>query len=190
MVGLVALLSVWALPALVGTSQSAALQSAQATLANLVAVTRTKALASGGSARLLVNIDPASPLAEGRYLRYLVMQVQNGAGWETAGDAWLPDGVCLVPRDPTAPPNLLAPGAPWTRPSDSSSLRSTAQRAAGPGFSDAEVTLAINSGNVELWAAIKFTAIGTTANSGDLVVASCRALPPGGFAAGGPSETG
>jgi prepilin-type N-terminal cleavage/methylation domain-containing protein len=183
-IGLIAVICVWISPGLSGGSRAASLQSAQTILANLVGLARTKAVASGASARLLVNIDLASAPAGGRYLRFITAQVQDGAGWDTIGMAWLPEGVGLLPRDPTAPANLLPGGPAWTRPSDDAQLRSSALRPVGPVYPDAEVTFAVDSPTPELWAAIKFTALGTTANAGDLVLASYHVLPPGSYAPG------
>ncbi len=183
-IGLIAVICVWIAPGLSGGSRSASLQSAQTTLANLVAVTRTKAVATGSSARLLVNVDVTNASANGRYLRFIAAQVQDGTGWDTIGTAWLPEGVGLLPRDPTIPANLLPAGPAWTRPSDGAQLRSSALRPVGPVYLDAEVTLAVDSPTSELWAAVKFTALGTTANGGDLVLASCHLLPPGSYVSG------
>jgi prepilin-type N-terminal cleavage/methylation domain-containing protein len=183
-IGLIAVICVWIAPGLSGGSRSASLQSAQTMLANLVAVARTKAAATGSSARMLINIDLANASVSGRYLRFIAVQVQDGAGWNTIGTTWLPDGVGLLPRDPTVPANLLPGGPAWTRPSDGAQLRSSALRPVGPVFPDAEVTLAVDSRTPELWAAIKFTALGTTANGGDLVLAGYRVLPPGSYAPG------
>jgi prepilin-type N-terminal cleavage/methylation domain-containing protein len=183
-IALIAVICVWIAPGLSGGSRSASLQSAQTMLANLVAVTRTKAVATGSSARLLVNIDLANAPVGGRYLRFIAVQVQDGVGWDTIGTAWLPEGVGLLPRDPAVPSNLLPGGPVWTRPSDGAQLRSSALRPVGPVYPDAEVTFAVDSPAAELWAAIKFTALGTTANGGDLVLAGYQVLPPGSYAPG------
>ncbi|MDB6166706.1 MAG: hypothetical protein JWQ83_1846 [Lacunisphaera sp.] len=183
-IGLIAGLSFVLISGLGGGGKSAALQSAQATLANLLMAARMKAMATGQPARVLVQIDPASPDASSRYLRYLVLQVANGGNWDTQTDAYLPDGVGLLPRDIATPANLMAPGKTWTRPSDGSALRSTALRAVIVSFPDAEVALAINSSTTERWAAIKFTAAGTTQNSSDLILASLVRLAPATFQAG------
>ncbi|MDB6114504.1 MAG: hypothetical protein JWQ62_1449, partial [Lacunisphaera sp.] len=71
-IGLIAGLSFVLISGLGGGGKSAALQSAQATLANLLMAARMKAMATGQPARVLVQIDPASPDASSRYLRYLV----------------------------------------------------------------------------------------------------------------------
>lgn len=183
-IGLIAGLSFVLIGGFGGGARSAALQSAQSTLANLIMAARVKAMSSGQATRVLVQIDPASPEAGSRYLRCLVLQVANGGNWDTQTEAFLPDSVGILPRDITTPANLVAPGKTWTRPSDGSSLRSTALRAAITSFPDAEVVLAVNSPTAERWAAIKFTALGTTQNSNDLVLASVVRLAPGSYLAG------
>ena len=160
-----------------GSAESASLRSAQATLANLLTAARTRAMASGRDVRILLHITPTGSLAADRYLRYLVLQTYDGANWTTVSEAFLPSGVYVVPRDPTAVTGLIPAVANWTRPSDGMTLRSTALRANTTSFPDAEVTVAINSTNAETWAAIKFTPAGTTINSSDMIVGSGRASP-------------
>lgn len=181
-VGLIAAFSFFLLGALRGGGQAAALQSGQATLANLVTAARTRAMASGESARLLLHVDPGSPEAARRYLRYLVLQVQSGGVWPAApaAEIFLPEGVLVVPGNfPTIPAGLFAtnPASPWTK-SDGSPLRSTALRAASI------TSEAINSPVAEQWVNITFTASGTTAQSGDLILALGQVRPPGSFAPG------
>ncbi|HET7535867.1 MAG TPA: hypothetical protein VFJ90_05395, partial [Candidatus Didemnitutus sp.] len=84
----------------------------------------------------------------------------------------------VLPRDPSVPADLLAAGVSWSRPSDGSSLRSSALRANTSGFPDAEIAAAIDSSDTQQWSVIKFSALGTTLNSGDLVLAPLRALSP------------
>lgn len=154
-----------------GGGKSASLQSAQATLANLVTAARTRAMASGQNARVLVHISPASQFAADRYLRYLVLQGYDGTNWNTLSDAYLPAGAYLVPRDPTSISGLLPSGVSWTRPSDGTVLRSTSLRSAS------EIPATINGTVSETWSAITFTPAGTTINSSDLVIGVARPTP-------------
>lgn len=171
--GLIAALSFVLIGGLGGGGKSAALQSAQATVANLIAAARVKAVASQREARVLFHIDPNSPLAAERYLRYYALQQRNASGaWETTQTGVLADGVGVLPRLITSPSNLVAPGLNWTRPSDNGALRSSAFRAA------AEEVLEIDGLIGERWTAITIAAFGTTTNSGDLVLGALTRLPP------------
>ena len=55
----------------------ASLRSAQATLANLIALARTRAGSAGQASRILLQVDPVSTVEPQRYLHYLVVQVQT-----------------------------------------------------------------------------------------------------------------
>jgi prepilin-type N-terminal cleavage/methylation domain-containing protein len=181
-VGLIAALSFFLLSSLSGGGQSAALQTAQATLANLVSAARVKAFAGGGGARLLVNVDPASAADPARFLRYAAIQVQVAGVWQPAPvvDVYLPEGLYVVPGNFTSiPAGLFSAGTatPWTK-SDGSALRSTALRA------NQVISATINSLVAEQWVCVSFASAGTTAQSGDIILASGRRRQPGSFAEG------
>ena len=180
-VGLVAALSFFLLSSLSGGGKSAALQTAQAALANLVSAARVKALAGGG-ARLLVNVDPASAADPARFLRYAAIQVQVAGVWQPAPvvEIYLPEGIYVVPGNFTSiPAGLFSAGTatPWTK-SDGSALRSTALRA------NQVISAAINSLVAEQWVSVSFASAGTTAQSGDLILATGHRRQPGSFAEG------
>lgn len=179
-IGLIAGLSFFIAGGLSGGGKTAALQSAQSTLAGLVTAARTKAMASGQSARLLVQIDATSTTRPLRYLRYVAVQTLGPAGWQTMVDAYLPDGVYIVPGNFSAiPAGLFAPGtaSPWAK-ADGSALRSTALRA------NQITTESINSVGAEQWVGITLSASAGTAQPGDLILASGRVRPPGSYPAG------
>jgi prepilin-type N-terminal cleavage/methylation domain-containing protein len=179
-VGLVAVLSFGAMVGLAGGEKPAALQSAQALLVNLVTAARTKALATGRSARIVFQVDAGSASLPARYLRYVAVQTQSGAGWETFTAAYLPAGVYVVPGNFAAlPAGLFAPGTtvPWTR-ADGSALRSTALRA------NQVSPESIEGAEVEQWVGITLSAQLGTVQSGDIVLAIGRPRPPGSFAPG------
>lgn len=177
--GLVAALSVVLLGGLAGGGKSAALKSAQTTVANLLAAARVKAVATQREARVLFHIDPDSALAVERYLRYYALQQRGANGvWETAQTGVLADGVGVLPRLITSPSNLVAPGLNWTRPSDNGALRSSAFR------TNQEELLEIDGAIAERWAAVTFSASGTTGNAGDLVLGVLRRIPPTDVSAG------
>jgi type II secretory pathway pseudopilin PulG len=170
-VGLIAGLAFLLVRGLSG-GRSAALQSAQATVANLISAARTKAMASGYNARVLMHNDPHSDEASKKYLRYLVLQTFDGTTWTSVSDVFLPHGVGILPRDLTTPSGLVNPGQLWQRSSDGTELRSTALRAT------TEHALMVNSTVMEQWTSINFTPAGTTQNSNALVIGSVISLPP------------
>lgn len=180
-IGLVSALSLVLLSGWRGGSASASLQSAQATVGNLISAARTRALASGAEVRILVQVDPDSELAADRFLRHLVLQVASGSNWTTVSELTLPESTGLFPRDPSAFNGLLAANATWTRPSDGTALRSSAFRSNSSSFPDAELSAAIGSSVTERWATLKFGGRGTTRSSGALVLGVLRR---GGFGAG------
>lgn len=179
-VGLIAALSFVLISGLGGGGKSAALQSAQATLANLVTVARVKAMASGQPSRVLVCIDQNSSAQPSRFLRYVALQVQVADTWQLATEAYLPEGIYVVPGKFGSIPGGLFPtttSMPWTR-SDGSSLRSTALR------NDRITTETLDSVTAEQWVSISISVAGTTAQSGDIILAAGRRRAPGSFAAG------
>jgi hypothetical protein len=163
-----------------GSGKSAALQSAQATLANLVTAARLKAMSSGRSARVLVHVDARSTAEPRRYLRYLALQVQSPSGWQLVGDAYLPEGVFVVPGNfSSLPAGLFAANGSlsWTR-SDGSALRSTVLRSSQI-FSEQ-----IGGGAREQWAGVGFAPTGATMQSGDLILAVGKNRTPGSYGPG------
>ena len=181
-IGLIAALSLVLLGGLGGGGKSAALQSAQAVLANLVSAARTKAQADGGGTRLLINIDPANTADPSRFLRYIAIQTQVAGVWQSATvvDIYLPEGVYVVPGNfASIPAGLFSTGtaAPWTK-SDSAPLRSTALRA------NQIISATINSPATEQWVSVGFAPAGTTAQSGDIILAGGHPRAPGSFAPG------
>ncbi|WP_438483093.1 pilus assembly FimT family protein [Oleiharenicola lentus] len=162
----------------VNQGKGAALQSGQALISNLLIAARTQAVSSGQGARILIQNDPTSVDASRRYLRYVVLQVSDGTNWITVSDAYLPDGVAVLPRDLTNPSNLVNSEKLWTRPSDGAALRSTSLR------TTSEYTLAVNSNTAEQWTAVAISASGATGNSGDLILGSVKMFPPDATVAG------
>lgn len=177
-IGLIAGLSVFIVGGLGSGSKSASLQSAQATVANMIAATRMKAMASGQAVRFLVNVDANSAALPARYLRYLAIQVQVGGVWTPVADAYLPEGVYVMPGNfAVIPAGLFATNTYFLR-SDGVNLRSTA-------FQNGNITAeTINSAIVEQWVNLSIAAPGTTGTAGDIVLVYGRALAPGAFAAG------
>jgi prepilin-type N-terminal cleavage/methylation domain-containing protein len=179
-IALIAGLTAMLLGDLGGGGKNAALQSAQVALAGAITVARTKAMSSGQTCRLVINIDPTSAANPARYLRYLVVQNQTSTGWRTITDLYLPMGVYFMPGEFTSlPAGLFAEGAGvWVRADATGNLRSTVLRS---GQISSE---AINSGTTEQWVSFSFSPVGTTGQAGDLVLALGRARAPGSYAEG------
>ncbi len=179
-IGLIAVFSFFIAGGLAGGGKSAALQTAQATMANLVTAARTKAMASGQSARVLVHVDPTSTSQPLRYLRYVAVQTQTTTGWQTVTAAFLPDGIYVVPGNfSSIPAGLFAanPPTPWTR-SDGSALRSTALR------SNQITAETINSPAAEQWVSFALSSTAGTAQSGDIILTAGHVRPPGSYLTG------
>jgi type II secretory pathway pseudopilin PulG len=179
-IGLIAALSFVLVSGLAGGGKSAALQSAQAMMANLVTAARSKAMASGRSSRVLVQVDATVTSQPLRFLRYVAVQTQAAGDWQTIAEAYLPDGVYVVPGNfNPIPAGLFAANtaAPWTK-ADGSALRSTALR------SNQITAETINSAGPEQWVSFTISANAATAQAGDLIVASGRLRPPGSYLAG------
>jgi len=158
-----------------------ALRSAQAELANALALARLRAIASGQSARVLIHIDAASTLEPRRFLRRIVVQELRGSTWQSVGTFDLPKGVYVLPGNfASLPAGLFAPGeeSSWVRSDNSSPLRSTALRSSMIGVET------IDSIAPEQWVAIALSGVGSTAQSGDLVLAAGDVRPAGAFAVG------
>jgi hypothetical protein len=157
-----------------------ALKSAQAIMANLVTAARTSAMASGRSSRLLIQVDPVSAGEPLRFLRYVVVQVDTDAGWQTVTEVFLPDGIYVVPGNFSPMPGGLFAASPvvsW-RKADGSDLRSTALR------SDQITSDQINGVVAEQWVGVAFSFTAGTVQSGDIVLAGGRRRAPGSYAVG------
>ena len=178
MIGLIAALSYFLIGGGGDGGKSVALQSAQATLANMITAARVHAMASGQRARVLVHVDPNSRTTPARYLRYLVVQVQVGAGWQSFAEAYLPDGIYVVPgKFATIPAGLFSATGLWTK-ADGTALRSTVLQ------SVRILPETINDTAAEQWVSFELSATGGTAQSGDFILATGVARPPGSFVTG------
>lgn len=163
-----------------GSQRSAALHSAPALVAGQFALARAKAMSLGETTRVLVHIDSASTAEPSRFLRHLVVQVPVGGQWVTISEAYLPEGVYVVPGNFTGLPAGLFGEieAAWVRIKRSELLRSTVLR------SDRLGSYQVQSEQPEQWARVEFASPGTTFQAGDLVLASGRPRAPGTYAAG------
>jgi prepilin-type N-terminal cleavage/methylation domain-containing protein len=163
-----------------GASNAAALRSAQATVGGLITVARTHAVSSGKPTRIIINIDPITTSSASRFLRYIAVQTQGATGWLTITQVALPGDVFVVPGDfATLPTGLFAsdPGG-WVHVDGSTLLRSSALRSAQIS------TEPVDSDTAQRWVSIAFSGTGTTAQSGDLILAEGRNRAPGSFILG------
>ena len=179
-VGLIGLLAAMLAPGRGDEGHSMAIASAQSAVAGLLSVARTKAVASGQSSRVLLNIDPGGAAHELRFLRYLLVQTQRGAAWQSVAELYLPDGIFVVPGDfSPLPSGLFAGGASaWVRSDLISPLRSSALRTSQIS------TEAIAGALAEKWVSIGISAAGATAQTGDIVLAVGRRRAPDAYAVG------
>lgn len=165
-VALVAAFAAFAIRPSLRGGRTAALQSAQAAVANFVLVARMQAMASGQSVRILVHVDPDTTTEPSRFLRCWVLQAQEAGAWRTLDEWFLPESVYVVPGNfGVLPAGLLVErgGGRWVR-NDGALLRSTVLRA------NQIVQAAIGGAPAERWASFSFAANGTTAQPGDIVL--------------------
>jgi len=170
-VGLVAGLAFFLLGGLGSGRRGPALQAGQATVAQLLGSARQRALATAQPTRVLLHADAGSPLAAERYLRVLALEELREGQWRTVQVVGLPPGIFVLPHRNQTPAGLLADEAAWvkadgTRLHSSCLYRPVLQRQV-----DAPVA--------EWWSELAFSDQGTTATSGQLVLAPGRVRPPG-----------
>ena len=186
-IGLIAAMSFFLVSGLAGGGKSVALQSAQATVSNLVTAARTKAPATNRKTRLLVSVDTDSPE---RYLRFVVLQLARQPGsspadWDTIQSVTLPAGAYVVPGSLAG---LVADASLWKRVSD------PAEDLASDLFKNQSLTHAIEGDTTaRLWTGVAFTPNGTLAAlvggpppKGSVVISLGQARPPGTYQAGDP----
>jgi prepilin-type N-terminal cleavage/methylation domain-containing protein len=188
-VALIAGLSLVLLAGLQGGGKTAALQSAQSSVAGLVTAARLKAAASGRHCRVLVANDAGDG---DRYLRFLALQQarQPGASpanWDTVQTAMLPADTFVVPAALAAPAGLVADPARWKRVSDP-----TEDLVSGV-FLNQDISFALEGDTAAgQWTGVCFTPNGTLARLGTtgtpprglLVIATGVRRPPGSYLAG------
>lgn len=187
-IGLIGALSVFIVSGLTGGGAAAALQSGQATMANLLTAARTKAPATGRKTRLLINTDVN---ASERYLRYIVLQLARQAGsspadWDTVTTVTLPEGVYIMPASLAQAAGLIDSPANWKRSSDpSADLVSDL-------FANQSLSVLLEGDlAAQMWTGVAFTANGMLAplgsgppSKGCLVIAPGTRKPPGSYLAG------
>jgi type II secretory pathway pseudopilin PulG len=188
-IGLIAAMSFFLVSGLTGGGATAALQSGQSTLANLVTAARLKAPATGRKTRLLVNTDPNVPE---RFLRCLVLQLARQPGsspadWETVTTVTLPEGVYVMPSSLTLASGLVADPSSWKRVSD------PAADLVSDLFNNQALSVLLEGDpSSQIWTGVAFTPNGTLAplsgsqlTRGYCLVTLGTRRPPGSYAAGG-----
>jgi type II secretory pathway pseudopilin PulG len=187
-IGLIAAMSFFLASGLTGGGASAAMQSAQATISNLVTTARAKAQATGRKTRLLVNTDAVAPE---RYLRHLVLQLARQAGaspadWDTFATVNLPEGVYVMPASLTQAGGLVTNPKDWKRVSD------PAADLVSDLFTSQSLSVMIEGDtSAQLWTGVSFTPNGTLAPlggsqppKGALVITLGVRRSPGGYLPG------
>lgn len=177
-VGLIAGLTFFLVRGMSG-GKGAALQSAQATMANLVTAARTKAMASGCRVRILIHAKAENPQ---RFRRMLVLQKETSLGvntWETPMLVTsLPEGVYVIPYQSRLPAGFFAAPGEWMKVDSSETLHSSA-------LSGSLVDQAVDNAATESWEVVQFTPAGTLSfGAGNLLLAAGRARPLGSFLLG------
>ncbi len=128
-------------------SESASLQSAQATLSALLGAARGRAALSQQNACCLVAADPSDSAACLHYVRVVEQDPANSSNWLARDDGvWLADGVYVVPPAPAGVPGNPA----WPASRRSTALPSSAQ------------SVSINGAAGVLYYPVQFTPRGTT----------------------------
>lgn len=160
-------------------SKAAALQSAQATMANLVTAARTKAMASGVRVRILVHADTRDVR---RFRRFIALQQETNYlsnVWRPAYERLsLPEGICVLPRVTRVPSGLYSGNIVWTKASVAEPLHSSA-------LDTVVVNEAVDRSEEEAWEVIQFTPFGTmSTHAGDVVLTTVTRRAPGSFAEG------
>lgn len=187
-IGLISALSFSLFSGLSGGGATAALQSGQADVANLITTARTKAAASGRKTRLLLNTDPGAPE---RYLRHWVLQLarqpgSNPADWDTLAEVTLPEGVYVIPASLGQAGGLIADPTDWKRVTD------PAADLVSDLFSNQLVSVLLpGDASAQSWTGVGFTPHGTLAPlgggqppKGALVIALGVPRPPGSYQPG------
>lgn len=176
-IGLISAMAFMLAGGLPGGGKATALQAGQASVVNLLAAARTRAMASGYATRVLVHHDSQSALAGERYLRFLALEQQAADGtWRTLQATQLPAGIYVLPHQNNTPANLFGGTAIWVKP-DGARLHSSC-------LSQAVLSRAVDAVTTENWVPVLFAGQGTTNTSGQLVVTTGRPLAPGTYAAG------
>jgi prepilin-type N-terminal cleavage/methylation domain-containing protein len=164
-------------------NKTASLQSAQATLANMLMGARTRAMATGCRVRLLIQADTSNPARFRRMLAVQQESVYKSDAWTiTISVAKLPEGIAVLPYKNNIPAGLYENPADWVKTSTTGSsgneLHSSALYAT-------QVPVVIESATSENWDVIQFTPNDTMSTGvGDIVLATVRSRQPGSYSSG------
>jgi len=156
-----------------GASQSTALRTAQATLANALSATRNRALAHGVSVALAVHDDPSEP-ARYRRVVAIVEGIATGAP-QVAAVFELPRGAYVLPHRARFTEAMREPGD-WSGGNSGNALGST--RFLNPG---GVISAALASPQAALWEYALVTPTGTMSGGGALIVGLAVPVDDGAF---------
>lgn len=164
------------------SNKSAALRSAQTTLANTLTAARLRAQSSGCRVRVLIHAGANDAV---RFRRVIAVQQESSYGsgeWlRPASVVTLPPEVLVLPYRNRQPAGLFEAPEQWVKSNGASSpavLHSSS-------LSAAPVSVAIQTESPERWDFVQFTPQNTMSSGvGDVVLAMCRARPPGSYAEG------
>lgn len=171
-IAIIAVLAAVVFGGLRGTDKSTSLRSAQATVANMLAAARSKAMSSGRDVLFLVNNNSADVT---RYRRMLAL-VDRTDTTMVHSVAYLPAGNYVVPHQSHFSSSLTQSGDSWIT-TTGASLTSSAL--------SASVSRAIESVTTETWESFPLYVEGTSNQQGRIVIASGRERSPAEAAASG-----
>ncbi len=180
-VALIAAVAIAMIGAAGGGRRSVALETAQGTVSNAVALARTRAIANGSTVRLLVHNSEQSPLAHERYRRFIVLAEEAEGDWRAIDGFRLTDGVYLLPYRTRVPAGMFAVLAEWRTANNQQVLGSSA-------LANVPMEFRYDSEFVEDWEWLAFTPRGTVDGAGSLIVATGRERGPSVEGASSPVE--
>jgi len=171
-IGVVSTLAAIVISGLAGTDKSTSLRSAQATVVNVLASARSRAMSSGRDVLFLVNDNPVDVT---RYRRMLAV-VNKADNTRVYSVTFLPPGAYVVPYQAHFSAAMIQEGDSWTTV-EGASLTSSA-------LSNV-ISCAVEGENSEAWESYPIYAEGTSNQQGRIVVATGRERSPADAAANG-----
>jgi len=155
-----------------GAERSTALRSAQATLANALSATRSRALVRGVPVALAVHDDPSNPV---RYRRMIAIVEDMATAPRVVAVFELPKHAYVLPHRVRFTEQMREPGN-WVGGNSGNVLGST--RFLNPG---GVISVAINGPTAELWEYALVTPSGTMLGGGALIVGLAERVDDGPF---------
>ena len=159
-IGVIAVLAAVVFSGLGGSNQTVALRSAQATMANALNAARTLAISKGVNVGLLINNDTGDTE---RYRRLIVLVEDVDGSSLVLSTLNLPDGIYVIPHKDRFTEGMRQAGS-WIGGDSGGEI--------GSSFLRYTTSLALMTGNVQLWEYREFTPNGTMpgGSGGDIIV--------------------